>query len=203
MFFSGDISIDSVRDDLFKKIEENYSRLDLLVNNIPGGIPDTFESSQNEIIVETFIKKAVTYIDCMKKSFSIMRKNHFGRIINIVGNSWKEPEENMFTNSMVNAAIINACKNISNLLAREGITVNCVNPGFIRTERYKNFIKSLSEKSEVNEQEAEILIEKSIPTRRIGDPKDISSLVIYLASEEASYLTGQQISVDGGLMKSI
>lgn len=95
----------------------------------------------------TFTQKTVAYIDAIKRAASLMKQNEFGRIINIVGNLWKEPGANMFTNSMMNAALINASKNISIQLAPHNITVNCLNPGFIATDRYHQFVENVMKKT--------------------------------------------------------
>ena len=112
IYFAGDISCENIREELFKTIKEKYGKLDILINNVPGGAPDSFLSSNNKVIINAFSQKTITYIDCMKRAYLLMNENQFGRIINIVGNLWKEPGTNMFTNSLINASIINASKKV-------------------------------------------------------------------------------------------
>ncbi|MGG0323435.1 SDR family oxidoreductase [Bacillus mycoides] len=199
----GDIHVEETRNQLFKEIMDSYGRLDVLINNVPGGKPDSFFHSNNGEIIENFSNKAITYIDCMRKAFDMMKIHQHGRIVNIVGNLWKEPTENMFTNGLINAAIINASKNISTALAPEGITVNCINPGFIETNRYTGYINSMMKNKNISEERATQEVLNHIPMHRVGLPKELASLIIYLVSEDASYITGQQISVDGGSIRSI
>lgn len=201
--FSADVTKQEEREALFNFISDKFGRLDILVNNIPGGKPDTFYDSDNNEIINTFINKSITYIDCMKRAYPLMKENKFGRIINVVGNLWKEPNENMFSNGMINASIINSSKNIATAVAKEGITVNCINPGFIKTDRYVSYVESIIDKEQENTEEVEARICNNIPTNRIGLPIEIASLIVYLVSNDASYITGQQISVDGGILKSI
>ncbi|MDP5274285.1 SDR family oxidoreductase [Chengkuizengella axinellae] len=198
-----DISNQDNRNHVFRTVVKKYDRLDILINNVPGGSPDEFLNSQNDKMIETFTQKAITYIDCMKQSYEWMEKNNYGRIINLVGNLWKEPGKNMFTNSLINAAIINASKNISIQLAPKGITVNCVNPGFIKTDRYHHYIHRLMTDGNMGVEEAERIVTEQIPSKRVGTSEEVASLVMHLVSESGSYITGQQISVDGGALKSI
>ncbi|NRF03926.1 SDR family oxidoreductase [Bacillus sp. JNUCC-24] len=201
--FCGDMSDEGVRAEAFTKIEKEFGRLDVLINNIPGGKPDTFDSCDSEQMMAAFSQKAIAYIDTMKRAAAMMKRHEYGRIIQIVGNLWKEPGDQMFTNSMMNAAIINASKNAATQLAPSGITVNCLNPGFIATDRYEQFIGNMMRKQALSREEAVQAVASGIPMKRVGSAYEMASLAAFIASEEASYLTGQQISVDGGSMKSI
>ncbi|PWK03593.1 bacilysin biosynthesis oxidoreductase BacG [Bacillus sp. VMFN-A1] len=200
---AGDMSDQKARAGIFEEIRSQCGRLDVLINNIPGGSPDTFESCDIEDMTNTFTNKTIAYIDSMKTAAAIMKQHEFGRIINIVGNLWKEPGANMFTNSMMNAALINASKNIAIQLAPFHITVNCLNPGFIATDRYHQFVKNVMKQNGISKAEAEERIASDVPMKRVGTAEETAALAAFLASEEASYITGQQVSADGGSMKSI
>ncbi len=200
---AGDMSDQKTRAGIFEEIRSQCGRLDVLINNIPGGSPDTFETCDIEDMTNTFTNKTIAYIDSMKTAAAIMKQHEFGRIINIVGNLWKEPGANMFTNSMMNAALINASKNISIQLAPFHITVNCLNPGFIATDRYHQFVKNVMKQNGISKAEAEERIASGVPMKRVGTAEETAALAAFLASEEASYITGQQVSADGGSMKSI
>ncbi|MFS0654015.1 SDR family oxidoreductase [Bacillus sp. 179-C3.3 HS] len=201
--FCGDMSIEDVRREAFDAIENEFGRLDVLINNIPGGAPDTFDSCESDQMIRAFSQKAIAYVDMMKRAAAMMKIHEYGRIIQIVGNLWKEPGAQMFTNSMMNAAIINASKNAATQLASNGITVNCLNPGFIATDRYTQFIDNLMRQQGISREEAVQAVASGIPMQRVGSADEMASLAAFIASEEASYITGQQISVDGGSMKSI
>ncbi|WP_411343385.1 SDR family oxidoreductase [Paenibacillus sp. WLX1005] len=201
--FVGDITDAEVREQCFAQIVQYYERLDILINNIPGGAPDRFSTFQPEQAIQTFTVKAVTYIDCMQRAASLMQQQQWGRIISLVGNFWKEPGANMFTNGMVNAAIINASKNISMELAKYHITVNCINPGTIVTDRYHQYISNLQSAQQWSREEAIQSVNTAIPAQRPGTAEETASLIAYLCSPNAGYVTGQQISVDGGALRSL
>lgn len=201
--FTGDITNKETRKNLFIFIENKYRQLDILINNIPGGAPDNFLEFNEESTLKAFSQKALTYIDCIKEATFLMKNNQYGRVISLVGNLGKEPTNNMFTNSLINAAIINASKNISSQLASENITVNCVNPGFIKTDRYYTYIDSLVNNRKISKREAEEQVASGIPANRVGSSEEVASLITYLCSEDAAYITGQQISVDGGALISL
>ncbi|WP_322904690.1 SDR family oxidoreductase [Paenibacillus campi] len=201
--FIGDLTEPHLREQCFDQIEQRYGRLDILVNNIPGGVPDTFDSFDTEQAVSIFTGKTVTYVHCMQRAVTLMKQNQWGRIVNVVGNFWKEPGATMFTNGMMNAAIVNASKNISIQLAAAQITVNCLNPGTIVTDRYEQYINNLQKNKQISKAEAIQSVNASIPAQRPGTAQEAASLIAYLCSEDAGYVTGQQISVDGGALRSL
>lgn len=195
--FSGDFTSTEVRGRIHNHLIKNHNELHVLINNIPGFPTDSFNDFDAENTLSAFNNKLITYIDSMQCFSKIMSDG--GRIINIVGNTWKYPSKSMFSNSSVNAAIVNASKNSSFYLAKKGITVNCIHPGFIETDRFHTFVEYVSNKKNCTTLSIIKEIEDSIPISRIGSVSDISALVVFLCSASASYITGQQISVDGGI----
>ena len=124
-----------------------------------------------------------------KEVLKFMVKNRYGRIINIssiVGSSGNLGQSNYAASK---AGIEGMTKSIALEIASRGITVNCIAPGFIKTNMTQNLIESSEDK----------LLE-NIPIKRIGKPEDISSLTAFLASDNASYITGQTFHVNGGMM---
>jgi 3-oxoacyl-[acyl-carrier protein] reductase len=127
-----------------------------------------------------------------------MKAHKFGRIINVISTSVKQPLPNLGVSNTIRAAVANWAKTLANELAPFQITVNNVLPGATATGRLASIIETKSSKlqKEYKEIEEEMLAE--IPMKRFGQPEEIANAVAFLASKEASYITGINLPVDGG-----
>ena len=185
----GDVSNFKDCEKFTKEIIEEYGKIDVLVNNA-GITKDTllmrmkkedFESVINVNLIGTF--------NVTKNVIPYMMKAHSGRIINIssvVGISGNAGQTNY---SASKAGIIGFTKSLAKEVASRNILVNAVAPGFIQTSMTDIL------KDEIKEQ-----IAKTIPLNKLGTPQDVANVVKFLASEESSYITGQVINVDGGML---
>ena len=126
-----------------------------------------------------------------------------GRIINIQSTSVKQPIDGLMLSNALRPTVIGLAKSLAQELASEGITVNSVCPGAMATDRQKSLLEKRAAETgkglELLEQEAV----KAIPLGRLGDPAELAALIVFLASKRASYITGQTISADGGLVASL
>ncbi|AYV32745.1 SDR family oxidoreductase [Streptomyces goshikiensis] len=199
----GDITSRAFRAELVEDAERRFGRIDVLVNNAPGPPPGSFDSVDAEDVTSAMERKLVPYLDLIKSVAPAMARNEFGRIVNIVGNIGREPAPGMFLSGLVNAAVANAGKYLAGQYARHNVTVNCVHPGTIRTPRYDRAVEHLSASAKTSRSTAEDLLKQAIPMARPGRAEEVAALIGFLASEEASYLTGQQISVDGGQLTCV
>lgn len=95
------------------------------------------------------------------------------------------------------------CKTISNNYAKYGITANCVCPGYTATDRLKNLAKNRAVQLDVTPQDVIEEFASMVPAGRVGDPSELASLITFLASDKASYITGTSIAVDGGYISSL
>ena len=200
---AADMTDAAARRRMFGEIDAACGRLDVLVNSVPGAAPASFIEHGVQHIEDGINKKLLPYLDNMKMAFERMKDRRWGRIVNVVGNAWKEPDPVRFNFGLVNAAIVNAAKAASVELAPYGITVNGVHPGSILTDRLRSVWNSAAERNGSTFDEVARHASANIPAGRVGTPEEAAALVAFLASEEAGYITGQQISVDGGLMKSM
>lgn len=200
---AADVSDADSRGRLFAEIDAACGRLDILINSVPGAAPVSFLQHGVQHIEDGIYKKLIPYLDGMKQASERMMTRSWGRIVNVVGNMWKEPETPRFNFGLVNAAIVNAAKAASFELAPYGITVNSVNPGSILTDRMRSVWASGAVSEGITADEMERRASGSIPAGRVGTPEEAAALIAFLVSEEAGYVTGQQISVDGGTMRSM
>ncbi|KAB2345166.1 SDR family oxidoreductase [Actinomadura rudentiformis] len=201
--FPGDITSRSFRGEFAGEVQRRFGRVDVLVNNAPGPAPGAFDTVDIGDIGPAMEQKLVPYLDLTRSFAPVMARNGFGRIINIVGNLGREPSPDMFLSGLVNAAIANASKYLASHYARHNVTVNCVHPGTIRTQRYDRAVAHLRQTGGLSDREAEERLARGIPMDRPGQADEVAAVIGFLASDESSYLTGQQISVDGGQLSCV
>ena len=188
MAIQGDVSNFEDAKKVVDEAKERLGSIDILVNNA-GITKDTLLMRMKEEDFDKVIEVNLKGVfNCTKNIVPIMMKQRSGRIINIssiVGLSGNAGQSNY---AAAKAGIIGFTKSVAKEIATRGITVNAVAPGFISTD----MTDVLSDK--VKEE-----IKKNIPLRRIGEGKDIANTVAFLASDMGAYITGQVISVDGGM----
>ena len=132
-----------------------------------------------------------------------MKKNNFGRIINIISTSVKEPIPNLGLSNITRAAIASWAKTLSNEVGKYGITVNNILPNSVNTPRLKFLFKNMAIQQETTFEKIKKRWIDNIPVRRIADPEEIANAVVFLASEHASYINGINLPIDGGKLNSL
>ncbi|MFT6330080.1 MAG: 3-oxoacyl-[acyl-carrier protein] reductase [Bermanella sp.] len=177
--------------DLLSQISEEFGAIDILINNA-GITRDNLLMRMKDDEWNDIIHTNLTSVFKLSKAVmrGMMKKRH-GRIVNIgsvVGSSGNAGQANY---AAAKAAVIGFSKSLAREIASRGITVNVVSPGFIDTD----MTKSLSD-------EQKEAIFKDIPANRLGDPKEIAATVGFLVSDEAGYITGETIHVNGGMYMS-
>ncbi len=174
--------------ELFSKSEEILGQIDILVNNAGITKDNIFLRMSEEEWLDVININLNSTFNLLKLVTKGMVKRKYGRIINIssvVGVTGGAGQVNYAASK---SGLIGLTKSLAQELATRNITVNCIAPGFIETP--------MTEK--LDDKRKDIII-NSIPANRIGSPKDLSSAVIFLASQESSYITGQTIHINGGL----
>ncbi len=173
---------------VLEEIEAKFPKIQILVNNAGvtrDGLMIGLKDDAWDEVIDVNLKG--TFLFCRAVA-SLMLRQRYGRIINITSISGITGNPGQANYSASKAGVIGFTKTIAKEIAKRGITVNAVAPGFITTD----MTSVLSEK--IKDQ-----VKATVPVQRLGDPEDIADLVAYLASPSASYLTGQVIAVDGGL----
>ena len=187
--YSCDISDGKNVKEMVSKVLEDLKHIDILINNA-GITKDTLLARMTEEqwddVLEVNLKGA---FNCTRHIIRPMLKQKFGRIINIgsvVGITGNTGQANYVASK---AGLMGLTKSSAHELAKRNITVNCIAPGFITTDMTEYLSDDIKSQ-----------MKKSIPMGRFGTPKDVAALALFLASDESGYITGQTITVDGGMV---
>ena len=132
-----------------------------------------------------------------------MQRKRWGRIITITSITTKQPVADLVLSNAVRAAVVGLVKSLANEFGKDGILVNNVGPGFTATDRLKELAKARSSALGKNEQDLLDAWAAEAPIKRVGEPREIADTIVWLASERASFVTGQTVLVDGGLYKGL
>jgi NAD(P)-dependent dehydrogenase (short-subunit alcohol dehydrogenase family) len=176
-------------DAMVEKVLAEYGRIDILVNNAGISQKVTVEDMTIEDITKVFNVNMFGLFLCSQAVLEQMKKQKFGRIISLSSVSAKRGG-GVFGGahySASKAAVLGFSKNLAREVAVDGITVNCVAPGLVNTEIWKSLPK----------EDADQVI-AGIPMGRPGETEEIATTIAFLASEEASYITGEEIDINGG-----
>ena len=132
-----------------------------------------------------------------------MQRQHWGRIITITSVTTKQPVADLVLSNAVRAAVVGLVKSLANEFGKDGILVNNVAPGYTDTDRLKDLAKARSATQGKTEKEIAERLGRGHPVKRLGEPREVADTIVWLASERASYITGQTVLVDGGLYKGL
>ena len=182
----------------YEQVENDLGPVDILVNNNGGPPPSTFEQLSDDDWQKAFNSTMMSCLRLSKLVIPNMKKNAWGRIINISSVSVKTPVNGLFLSNSLRMGVLGWAKALSDELAPHGVTVNTVCPGYTRTERVEAILETQSNSSGLKKEEIEKSIAENIPMKRVGEAEDLAGLITFLASEKADYMTGLAIQVDGG-----
>jgi 3-oxoacyl-[acyl-carrier protein] reductase len=188
--------------DFLSAVQKKWQKIDILVNNAGGPPVKTFEETTDEEWEKYFNITLMSVIRAIREVIPIMRKQKWGRIINITSISVKEPIMGLIYSNSLRLAVVGLAKTLSRELGQDGITVHNVAPGFHRTAGLERIVKKRVENGETSEQIYKEW-EQAVPAKKIGEPEDLAALIAFLASEKAHYMSGTTIAVDGGRIAGV
>jgi 3-oxoacyl-[acyl-carrier protein] reductase len=178
-------------------------RVDVLVTNAGGPPSGPFESygwDAWERAVQLTLRSAV---ELTRLVLPGMKERRWGRIINVTSITVKQPVDGLMLSNSIRAAVTGFARTLATEVAPFGITVNNVLPGYTRTERVEQLNRATAEREGIPVAEVQRRIESQIPMGRLGEPREFAALAAFLASERASYITGQSMAVDGGWIRAM
>jgi 3-oxoacyl-[acyl-carrier protein] reductase len=180
-----------------------WKNVDIVVCNTGGPKPGPITEAADEEFLNAFRDHVLANSLTIKLLLPGMKKHKFGRIINIISTSVKTPIPNLGVSNTIRAAVANWAKTLSLEVGQFGVTVNNILPGYTKTPRLEALLKSTAQKQDKNESEIENIWKATIPMGRLGEPEEIANAATFLASPEASYISGINLPVDGGRTASL
>ena len=175
----------------------------ILINNTGGPTAGAIASAKPQEFIQAFNQHLICNHILTQTVINGMKKEGYGRIINIISTSVKIPLKNLGVSNTVRGAVASWAKTMANELGQYNITVNNVLPGFTKTQRLESLVKTTSHKISKTAEEVEKEMQEEVPMKRFGEAAEIAAVAAFLASPAASYVNGTSIPVDGGRTGSI
>jgi 3-oxoacyl-[acyl-carrier protein] reductase len=180
-----------------------FGRIDILVTNNGGPPAGFFGDFDDEAWLSAHQLTLMSAVRLIRAVLPTMRAQQWGRIINLTSVSVKQPIDNLLLSNVYRPGVIGLAKTLSAQVAAEGITVNNVAPGYTRTDRVLDLARARAASGNQTVEEVLAGIVADVPMRRMGQPGELAALVAFLASEQAAFITGATIQVDGGYVASL
>ncbi len=187
--------------DLARAVEETANalgRIDIVINNTGGPPAGEFEEFDDEAWLRAFELTTLSALRLTRLALPHLRRSGRGRIVNITSMAVKEVNDGLLLSNALRPSVIGWAKHLSREEGHNGITVNSIAPGYIDTDRLNSLYTSEADPDAARARDAQ-----TIPLRRFGSPDEIASVVAFLCSTEASYITGVTLLVDGGLTRGL
>jgi 3-oxoacyl-[acyl-carrier protein] reductase len=177
--------------------------VDILVLNTGGPPPGSASDTTDAVWSRQFEAMFLSAIRLTRLALPGMRERGFGRILAVVSSGVIQPIPNLGISNALRAALVGWCKTLAGEVAAEGITVNCIAPGRIATDRVAELDQGRAKREGLDIAQVEREARATIPAGRYGDAAEFASVAAFLASSHASYMTGGVIRVDGGMIRCV
>jgi 3-oxoacyl-[acyl-carrier protein] reductase len=201
--FTCDLSNGKDIDNLFDNISKEFKGIDILVNNTGGPKPGNFDNVSDKDWQTGFELVLLSMIRCIRCAIPYMRKQYFGRIVNFASSSFKQPIDNLILSNTFRTGILGLAKTLSVELAPYNILVNTIGPGRIETDRVAELDLEFANRSGLPLNEVKSKFKSLIPVGRYGEPEEFARVAVFLGSAANTFMTGQALLVDGGLVRAI
>lgn len=188
---------------LIEETLDLFGKVDILVTNAGGPPAGDFKEMEEADWMRAVQLTLMSAVRLTRAVIPGMRKQKWGRIIHMTSVSVKQPIGGLLLSNVLRPSVVGLTKSLSRELAKDNILVNAVCPGYTLTDRVKELIKEKAKKTKKGQDKIAEELTGQIPLGRMGNPEELANLVVFLASERASYITGSVIQVDGGYVKGL
>lgn len=180
-----------------------FGKIDIILTNSGGPPPGPFESLDAEAWARATALVLTSVVEFCRAVLPGMKERRWGRILNVTSIAAKQPVDNLMLSNSIRAAVIGFARTLATEVAPFGVTVNNLLPGFTRTERMVELAEVTAERDKITPEAASARFSAAVPMGRMGEPREFAALAAFLASERASYITGQSMAVDGGWIRAL
>ena len=193
-------------DEVYRQLKtymQEQDAMHILVNNTGGPPGGPILEAKPEEFLKAFNMHLISNHQLVQAVVPLMKKAGYGRIINIISTSVKEPIPGLGVSNTTRGAVASWAKTMANELGQFGITVNNVLPGSTKTSRIWSLVESRAEKAGRSKEDVQQEMEAAIPARRFAEPEEVAAAAAFLATPAAAYINGVSLAVDGGRTGSI
>jgi 3-oxoacyl-[acyl-carrier protein] reductase len=189
--FPCDLAQEGAVEKLIEQVNAKLGGIDILVANTGGPPPTVFDGTSDAQWRAAFENLFMSTVKMIRLALPGMKQRKWGRIMVVTSVAAEEPLDGLTISNALRPSLHGLFNSLSREVGKDGITVNCLMPGSTLTDRLKDFPYDQDE------------IDRTIPAGRLGRPEDFGAVATFLASEQAGYINGQAIAVDGGMLRSI
>ena len=189
--------------ELVEETQRRFGRIDICVTNAGGPPSKTFAETSAADWISAVNLNLMSTVYLAREVLPVMQRQQWGRFITITSVAVKQPIDGLILSNSVRSAVSGLVKSLANEYGRYNVLVNNICPGYTRTERLTELSRRLAVRGATTPAEIERQWTHQIPLGRLGEVEEFASVVAFLASERASYLTGISLAVDGGLVRGI
>ena len=201
--FVADVSDSEAVATLVQTVSDTLGPVDVLLANAGGPPARTFAEADSQTWQQAIDLNLLSTINLCRAVVPGMQERRWGRIVCLTSVAAKQPIPGLLLSSTSRAGLLGFVKGVANEIAQDGVTINTICPGYMRTERVKHLFEVMAKKSGISVNQIEENLVAQIPAGRIGDPDELAAMVAFMVSDHAGYLTGATIQVDGGYIKGI